>query len=268
MDAVAVDGVRLFYRESGAGSPILFVHGTGGDADVWGEAFEMLSRDHRVIAYDRRGFTRSKQAAVADVSRHREDAAELLRALDAAPATVVGWSSGGIVALDLAIHHPRLVSGLVLEEPPLHRKRRPGLHQLRAVIKTRLLARTKGERAASEALLRWAFRYTSGGTGYDRLPDRIRDGMLANGEANMAELEVGTGEHLTKEQVRGIACPVTCLTAELSDRALVRATGYIAKLVPQARETRIDGAGHAMHLERPREFAAAVHRSAASPHAS
>jgi pimeloyl-ACP methyl ester carboxylesterase len=261
MAAVTVGGAPLFYRESGAGSPILFVHGMGGDADVWGEAFELLSRDHRVIAYDRRGFTRSRQAPVADVSRHREDAAELLRALGAAPATVVGWSSGGIVALDLAIHCPRLVSGLVLEEPPLHRKRRPGLHQLRAVLKSQLLARTKGERAASEALLRWAFRYTSGGTGYDQLPDRIRDGMLANGKANMVELAVGTGEHLRKEQVRGITCPVTCVTAELSDRALVRATGYIAKLVPHACETEIAAAGHAMHLERPREFADVVRRS-------
>jgi pimeloyl-ACP methyl ester carboxylesterase len=263
MTAVAVDGVPLFYRECGTGSPILFVHGMGGNADVWGEAFELLSRDHRVIAYDRRGFTRSRGAPVADVSRHREDAAALLQALDAAPATVVGWSSGGIVALDLAIHSPRLVSGLVLEEPPLHLKKRPGLHQLRAVIRAQLLARTKGERAASEVLLRWAFRYTSGGTGYDRLPGWIRDAMLANGEANMVELEVGTGEHLTKEQVRGIACPVMCLTAELSDRALVRATGYVAKLAPHAGETRIAGAGHAMHLERPREFAAAVRRAAA-----
>jgi pimeloyl-ACP methyl ester carboxylesterase len=263
MTAVAVGGVRLFYRERGTGSPILFVHGMGGNADVWGEAFELLSRDHRVIAYDRRGFTRSGDEPVADVSRHREDAAAFLRALDAAPATVVGWSSGGILALDLAVHCPRLVSGLVLVEPPLHLKKRPGLRQLRAVVTAQLLARTKGERAASEVLLRWAFRYSSGGTGYDRLPDRIRDEMLANGKANMLELSVGTGEHLTKEQVRGIACPVACLTAELSDRALVRATGYVAKLLPDASEIRIAGAGHVMHLERPREFAAVVHRSAA-----
>jgi pimeloyl-ACP methyl ester carboxylesterase len=263
MTTVAVDGAQLFYRESGTGSPILLVHGMGGNADVWGEAFELLSQDHRVIAYDRRGFTRSRGAPVADVSRHREDAAALLQALDAAPATVVGWSSGGIVALDLAIHCPRLVSGLVLEEPPLHLKKRPGLHQLRAVLRAHLLARTKGERAASEVLLRWAFRYRSGGTGYDRLPDRLRDELLANGKANMLELSVGTGEHLTKEQLRGIACPVMCMTAELSDRALVRATGYVAKLAPHTREACIAGAGHAMHLERPGEFAAVVRRSAA-----
>lgn len=74
----------------------------------------------------------------------------------------------------------------------------------------------------------------------------------------MAELGVGTGEHLSKAQVAGIACPVVCVTGELSDRALARATGYVARLVPHAGMTRIAGAGHAMHLERPHEFAAAV----------
>jgi pimeloyl-ACP methyl ester carboxylesterase len=258
MAALEVDGVRLFHRERGQGPPVLFIPGMGGDADVWGEALELVSRDARVIAYDRRGFTRSVHEPVADPRRHREDAGALLRALDAGPATVVGWSSGGVLALDLAIHHPELVSALVLAEPPLHLKRRPGLRQLRAVLATQLLARIRDERAGSETFFRWAFRYTTGGTGYDRLPEELRERLLANGEANMAELTVATGEHLTRDQVAGIACPVVCPTAELSDRALARANRYVVGLIPQARLERIPRAGHAMHLERPREFAAAV----------
>lgn len=148
MATVEVDGVGVFYRESGSGSPVLLIHGVGGDADVWGEAFDLLGHDHRVIAYDRRGFTRSTHAPVGDPRRHRDDAAALLGALSAAPATVVGWSSGGIVALDLAVHHPELVSALVLVEPPLHLKRRPGGRQLRAVIGVQILRRAKGARAA------------------------------------------------------------------------------------------------------------------------
>jgi pimeloyl-ACP methyl ester carboxylesterase len=55
MPVVTVDGVELFYKERGSGSPILLVHGMGGNADVWDEAFDLLAKDHRVIAYDRRG---------------------------------------------------------------------------------------------------------------------------------------------------------------------------------------------------------------------
>jgi pimeloyl-ACP methyl ester carboxylesterase len=264
-DRVGVDGAELFYRESGTGSPILLIHGFGGNADVWGEAFALLGEDHRVVAYDRRSYSRSVAAPVSDPRRHREDAAALLRALDAAPATVVGWSSGGVVALDLAIHHPELVSALVLEEPPLHLKRRPGPRMVRAIATAQLQSRFGNDSAASETFLRWAFRYTSGGTGYDRIPDGARETVVNNGAPNMAEFAWATGEHLTKEEVAGIGCPVVCLAGELSDRSLARATRYLAGLVSQAEVRPIAGGGHAMHFERPREFAAAVHEGAADP---
>jgi pimeloyl-ACP methyl ester carboxylesterase len=265
MATLDVEGTELFYRERGGGSPILLIHGLGGNADVWGEAFELLSEHHRVLAYDRRGFSRSVHAPVSDPQRHREDAAALLGVLDAAPATVVGWSSGGVLALDLAIHNPELVSALVLEEPPLHLKRRPGPRMLRALLATRLLNRVRDDRAASRAFFRWAFRYTSGGTGYDRIPDAVRESLLSNGDPNMAELAWATGEHLTKAQVAGIACPVLCIAGELSERSLARATRYIAGLVPQAQIKPVAGAGHAMHLECHGEFAAAVHEAASDP---
>jgi pimeloyl-ACP methyl ester carboxylesterase len=262
MATVDVDGTELFYRERGRGSPILLIHGLGGNADIWGEAFSLIGEDHRVVAYDRRGFTRSVHAPVSDPRRHRADAEELLRALDAAPATVVGWSSGGVLALDLAIHNPELVSALVLEEPPLHLKRRPGPRMLRALVAAQLLSRVRDDRAASETFFRWAFRYTSGGTGYDRIPDAARETLLSNGTPNMAELAWATGEHLTKAQVAGIKCPVVYLAGELSERSLGRATRNVAGLLPQARVQPVAGAGHAMHLERPEAFAAAVHGGA------
>jgi pimeloyl-ACP methyl ester carboxylesterase len=265
MAILDVDGTELFYRQGGSGSPVLLIHGLGGNADVWDEAFELLRSHHRVVAYDRRGFSRSLDAPICNPQRHREDAGALLRALSAAPATVVGWSSGGVLALDLAIHNPELVSALVLEEPPLHLKRRPGPRMLRAMVAARVLSRVRDDRVASEAFFRWAFRYTSGGTGYDRIPDAVRETLLSNGEPNMAELTWATGEHLTKAQVAAISCPVVCLAGELSERSLARATRYTADLVPHARVTPIAGAGHAMHLECPGEFAAAVHERATLP---
>ncbi len=263
MPAIAVDGVELFHRSLGDGPAVLLIHGMGGDADVWGEAFEMLGERRRVIAYDRRGFTRSAHAPVDDLEVHREDAAALLGALDAAPAVVVGWSSGGLIALDLAVRRPELVAGLVLVEAPLHASKRPGLRQARAAIAARVLSRVKDDAAGSEVFLRWALRYSTGGTAFDRLDESMREAMLANGRANMAELRAGTAEHLSREEVATLRAPVVCLVGELSDRAFSRATGYVAGLVPGARVVRVAGAGHAIHLERPGEFVAAVREVAA-----
>src|SRR5574337_1870445 len=119
MAAILVNGVKLFYKEQGNGSPLLLIHGTAGDADLWGKTFDALAAHQHVIAYDRRGFSRSIAEPAQTLHQHSEDAASLLEALDTGASTVVGWSAGGIVALDLAVHHPELVSSVILYEPKL-----------------------------------------------------------------------------------------------------------------------------------------------------
>ena len=75
----------------------------------------------RVIAGNRRGTGGSTRENWPDggVPQHADDAAALLRALDAAPATVIGFSSGGVVALALAERHPEVVDRVVAWEPAL-----------------------------------------------------------------------------------------------------------------------------------------------------
>jgi pimeloyl-ACP methyl ester carboxylesterase len=264
MPRVSVNGADLYFEERGSGPPILLIHGLGGNADVWGASLDQLAQDHRVLAYDRRGYTRSGQVPRGDFRRDGEDAAAVLRGLDAAPAMVVGWSGGGIVAFDLAVHHPDLVAGLVLLEPTLHAKKRPGMRQIAAFLKANLMRRIRNERAGTEAFLRWAFRHKTGGTWYDRLPDSMREGLLANGAAAMSEMDIGTGEHLSDDQIAAIACPAVILVGELSDPIFARVSERTARLLPHGRIERIRGAGHVIHLERPAEFVRAV-REAAPP---
>ena len=50
--------------------------------------------------------------------QHADDAVALLRELDAAPATVLGFSSGGVIVLVLAARHPDVVTEAIAWEPP------------------------------------------------------------------------------------------------------------------------------------------------------
>src|SRR5712692_10087048 len=93
---IQVSSAELYCRVAGEGIPILLIHGGAGSADSWFESFDRLSKRHRVIAYDRRGQNRSGGSPSADWHQEAEDAAALLRALEATPAPVVGWSAGGI----------------------------------------------------------------------------------------------------------------------------------------------------------------------------
>jgi pimeloyl-ACP methyl ester carboxylesterase len=258
-----VEGTQLFYEERGSGSPIMLIHGTGGNGDVWAPCVDALADGHRVIVYDRRGFSRSVHAPVKDFSVHVRDAAGLLRAPNAVPATVVGWSAGGLVALGLALEAPEPVSSLVLEEPPLHVKKHPALGPMRAIGTAKILSLVGRERQGARVFLRWALSYRTGGTAFDRLPQLLRDAMLDNAPALMGELDAGTGEELTSECIGTIKCPVTCLVGELTPPAIVKATDRLSAMLPQASRTTIAGAAHAIHFDRPVEFVGAVQRAAA-----
>ncbi len=268
MARVSIDGVELYYKETGQGPAILLIHGSGGNADSWGGAFEQLSQGHRVVAYDRRGFRNSRQPASSDYHQHGEDAAALLVKLDAVPATVVGWSGGGIAALDLAIHHPGLISSLVLVEPPLHAKTHMTMQMARAFIKVQILRRIRGPRAATRSFLRWASSYTTGGCAFDRMPPEVQQAMLDTADATMGDLDAGTGEHISLQKITTLPFPITCLLGELSAPALANATRRIIAANPAVRLVEISGAGHAIPFDRPREFTNAVLEAAAAPKGS
>lgn len=265
MTTVRLDGAELHYDDIGAGPTILLIHGNGATAELWGDTVAALAIDHRVITYDRRGFGRSVHPPITDFRRHVDDAAALLEQLKAGPATVVGWSGGGIVAIDLAVRRPDLVASLVLEEPPLHVKKHMSFRMARTMLTVQLLRRVKGPEAGAEEFLRWASRYTSGGTAFDHFPARWKEIVRRNGVATMAELDAGTGEYLTRKQLASIHCLVTCLVGSLSDPVFRAATLRITEVLRHAETVLIVGAGHALHLDRPEEFVAAVRAAAATP---
>jgi pimeloyl-ACP methyl ester carboxylesterase len=258
MTSLRIDGVDLHYEEVGAGPPLLLIHGNGGGAGVWGATVDALAHDWRVIAHDRRGFGGSAHPPVRDWSRHARDAAALLRALDVAPATVMGWSGGGIVALELAVSEPDRVAALVLAEPPLHAKRHLTARMAGTMIGAQVLRWTAGEEAAAVHFYRWASRRTTGGCAFDEFPAAISALMRSTAAATLAELDAGTGEHLTAAAIGSIRCPVACLVGELSDPVFPAATRRLVGMLPQARVVPIPRAGHALHFDRPAEFAAAV----------
>jgi pimeloyl-ACP methyl ester carboxylesterase len=247
----------LNFTESGSGDAVLLIHGTG--AAQWGDLPPLLAPTQRVISYDRRSFGASGGPTPDELSDHALDAAALIERLDATPAAVVGWSMGGVIALELAAIRPELVSGLVLIEPPLHAKRRPTLSLAVMIAKVQVLRRVRGDRSAATTFLRWAGWRRDGTTELDRLPAPLREQLLANAGAIVREIDLGTGEHLSTADTEGIRCPVTCLLGAESQPAFARSAARLAELVPSTRvEGPIAGAGHWLQFDAPQQVAAAV----------
>ena len=119
--AIEVDGTTLHVERRGAGEPLLLIHGGGEDAAMLSAQAERLAAvGYEVVTYDRRGTGGSGREhwPGGGATRHADDAAALLDALDLSPATVLGVSSGAVIALDLAARHPAAVSRTIAWEPP------------------------------------------------------------------------------------------------------------------------------------------------------
>ncbi|MFD8705842.1 alpha/beta fold hydrolase [Kitasatospora sp. NPDC059648] len=108
----APGGGRLWAERSGAGRPVVLLHGSGMDSRLWDAVAPALSRHHDVIRYDARGLGRST-----DPEQPFDDVEDLCAVLDhfgLPSAALVGLSMGGETALDFALAHPRRVDSLGL----------------------------------------------------------------------------------------------------------------------------------------------------------
>ncbi len=113
-----VDGVRLFYRVEGAGTPVVLVHGYGAHSDVnWRlpGVVRALRREYQVITLDVRGHGRSDkpQAPEHYGAEMVHDIRRLLDHLGIEKAHVVGYSMGGFITIKMIAMYPeRLLSAV------------------------------------------------------------------------------------------------------------------------------------------------------------
>ncbi len=124
------DGAEIYYKDWGAGQPIVFSHGWPLSADAWGSQMLFLgSHGYRVIAHDRRGHGRSSQPWNGnDMDTYADDLATLVDTLDLSNAVHIGHSTGGgEVARYIGRYGTKRVAGAVLigAVPPLMLKAGP-----------------------------------------------------------------------------------------------------------------------------------------------
>lgn len=110
-------GARLFAVESGAGRPIVFLHGGLADHRAALLRLERLAATHRLVTPDLRGSGRSIHRGELGWDMLADDVAALLAHLGLERAVVGGISMGSGVALRFALRHPRRLAGLVLFSP-------------------------------------------------------------------------------------------------------------------------------------------------------
>ncbi len=234
MPIVEGAGIELHVTERGDGPGVLLVHGLASDGEAMAPVAEALARaGARALAYDRRGYGSSGAPEIYEgttVEEQAQDAAALLRALDAAPVIVAGDGFGALVALDLAKRHRPLVAGLVLADPPLFAfvpEATEALAAQRAEIAEAV--RSGGPQAGVE---RWL-----GGRVAPPALERAR----AAHRAFFADFAGLASWPVSRRELRGLTPPAVVVTGPESPPHVVAAADALAGLLPAARRAH-DGA--------------------------
>lgn len=118
---IDINGVNIHYVSAGHGEPIIFVHGFPEFWLAWENQIQELSKDHKVIAIDMRGFNLSskpKGKSQYQISVLIEDLKQIAEKLNLKGATWVAHDWGGIVTWGFAIHHPEWVKRLIILNSP------------------------------------------------------------------------------------------------------------------------------------------------------
>ncbi len=113
--ATTRDNVRLYYEETGSGTPILFIHEFAGDHRNWEPQMRYFSRPHRCIAYSARGYRPSDVPSDGKAYSYKHwisDAIAVLDHLQIEKAHIVGLSMGGYTTVLIGVNFPQRARSL------------------------------------------------------------------------------------------------------------------------------------------------------------
>jgi pimeloyl-ACP methyl ester carboxylesterase len=262
MSTAAVNGVRLFYALTGiAGPPLALIHGAWGDHASWDPVAPILAQRFRVLAYDRRGHSRSERPpGQGSVEEDVADLAALLEHLGLAPAHVAGVSFGGKIALRLAARRPDLVRSLAIHEP--------GLFSLLAddpehgAVMREVLATfgTVADRLAAgdvEGGTRQFMEAVVPGS-WEQLPPAGRQRLVFNAPTFVDEARDPEAYTLDLAALADVRCPVLITHGEQSHLDYRPIVVTLAAVLPRAETRLLAGVGHVPVETHPSEYAAAV----------
>ena len=258
------DGVRLYYEETGSGTPIVLVHEFAGDSRSWEPQVRYLSRRYRCITFNARGWPPSDVPPdVASYSQERacDDIRAVLDYLRIDKAHVVGLSMGGFATLHFGLRYPDRARSLLVAGAGYGSERgeRERFRNEAAAIADRL------ER---EGMAAFAQAYAYGPT---RVQFESKDprgfaefkAMLAEHSATgAANTQLGVQRERPsifdlEEQLARLTVPMLVVTGD-EDWPCLAPGVFIKRTCPSAALLVMPNSGHAVNIEEPGAFNAAL----------
>jgi len=258
------DNVELYYEEVGSGTPIVFVHEFAGDYRSWEPQLRYFARRYRCIAYNARGYPPSEvPAATSSYSQARacDDIRCVLDQLRLDKAHIVGLSMGGLAVVHFGLTYPERARSLLVAGAGYG-------SEAGERDKFRAEAETIAGKLEREGIAKFAEAYAYGPTrvqfeGKDPRGFAEFKAMLAEHSAKGA---IGTQLGVQRErpslfqledQLRQLTVPMLVVTGD-EDWPCLLPNIFLKRTCATAALLVIPNTGHAVNLEEPAQFNAAL----------
>ncbi len=242
---------------------IVMLHGFTGSTTTWQQTIEELTADYHVVAIDLVGHGKTAMPNTIErysMEQHIADLREVLQQLEIFNPIVLGYSMGGRLALGYTVMYPKEVASLVLESSS------PGLRTAEEQVVRRTSDAKLADRIEREGIEKFV-------DFWQQIPlfhsqkklsatqqQTIRDERLNQQPAGLANSlrGMGTGSQPSYwQELSKLTLPVLLLTGS-EDVKFEKIAQEMAESLPNAQHETIKDAGHAIHVEKPQQFATMI----------
>ena len=254
----SVNGAQLYYELAGSGPPLVMLHAGIADCRMWDGEFELLSRSHRVLRYDMRGYGRSLPSP--GEFNIQDDLRDLIKQVELdAPLILMGASMGAGLAIEFALTYPSRVKALILVGGG------PRGFECDVAGPDALFAESEAAFAAGDAerVAEIDMRIWFDGFG--------RDGAVSDSEARRKAYDMalgvtrhelsGVGRHVRKgfdispaQRLGELTMPTLVIVGENDLPYLLAAADFLCQELSNAERATIKNAAHLPNMEHPRQF--------------
>jgi pimeloyl-ACP methyl ester carboxylesterase len=258
MQKAKLNGVELEYEVTGAGEPVLLISPVLTDGFLPLVSDRALAERYRLIRYHKRGWAGSTHTPPPfSIADHVVDAAALLEHLDVPRAHIAGHSSGGAIALQMALDRPEFVQTLVLLEPSLLSL--PGAQAFLQQAGPSLQAYAAGDHEKALAIFMTAVSgldwETCRAVLEERIPGAVADALKDADTFFAVELPALTQWSFNAKSGATISQPTLSLLGTETQPLWLEIAELLRSSLPHLEECRIEGVGHLLHIQRPEPVA-------------
>ena len=255
-----INELSLYYDEVGDGEPLILISGVSSDHASWKntQVPAVVDAGFRVILFDNRDVGRTGESPVDTYSivQLADDTAALVRLLGHGPVHIVGASMGGMIAQEMALHHPDTVRSLTI----VCSSAKPDEYMRQVLTSWETFSQTMSREQFLQARTPWLFthRFYENPGAHGAYRDRVLSNPYPQTQAGFARQCEATLEHDTLDRIHSIEFPTHVIVGAEDILIPPRHSSMVAAGIPGARLTVIPAAGHCVFWETPDEFNKAV----------